>query len=402
MVPDPAKLQAEGWHISPQAVKEVAEEQECTEAECYNTLINLDLKRIGLPGLPPDCNSATCASIPGPVVLQVQAIKDVSKSSTSLSSGSARLLMLKLTDGKVNAKAAEHKRIDALNDMLPPGTKIQIKGATVRMGVIMLEPKCVKVLGGRVDALAEAHEFAQRYANVERSKGGDNDLDQAPAFKTFIPGRDNMKGIPRGAAKAAAQQAATPPPPGPSNATHASQPGLSLTQQTLAAATYALPGKGAPTGGAGQADKDGHKEEEASRRAPVDVAPVVFSVGAGPGQAKAGAKLQELLASKEAEAGGRGGRGGGRKGGRGGKGRRGRNNEDDGAGDEALTLEEYEAQKKAKLNSMLGGGSNKPSGAPPVGPSLAEQEAADQAMARALQAQLDMEEQVAAAQRQVE
>eukprot|EP00983_Pelagomonas_calceolata_P031489 987629-Pelagomonas_calceolata.AAC.1 len=58
---------------------------------------------------------------------------------------------------------------------------------------------------------------------------------------------------------------------------------------------YALPGKGAPTGGAGQADKDGHKEEEASRRAPVDVAPVVFSVGAGPGQAKAGAKLQELL-----------------------------------------------------------------------------------------------------------
>jgi len=46
---------------------------------------------------------------------------------------------------QVNAKAAEHKRIDALNDLLPPGTKIQIKGATVRMGVIMLEPKCVKV-----------------------------------------------------------------------------------------------------------------------------------------------------------------------------------------------------------------------------------------------------------------
>ena len=58
---------------------------------------------------------------------------------------------------------------------------------------------------------------------------------------------------------------------------------------------YALPGKGAHNGGAGQADKDGHKEEEVSRRAPVDVAPVVFSVGAGPGQAKAGAKLQELL-----------------------------------------------------------------------------------------------------------
>ena len=46
---------------------------------------------------------------------------------------------------QVNAKAAEHKRIDALSDLLPPGTKIQIKGATVRMGVIMLEPKNVKV-----------------------------------------------------------------------------------------------------------------------------------------------------------------------------------------------------------------------------------------------------------------
>ena len=46
----------------------------------------------------------------------------------------------------------------------------------------------VQVLGGRVEALAEAYEFAQRYANMERSKGGDNDLDRAPTFKTFVPG----------------------------------------------------------------------------------------------------------------------------------------------------------------------------------------------------------------------
>jgi hypothetical protein len=46
----------------------------------------------------------------------------------------------------------------------------------------------LQVLGGRVEALAEAHEFAQRYANVERSKAGDNDMDRAPSFKTFIPG----------------------------------------------------------------------------------------------------------------------------------------------------------------------------------------------------------------------
>lgn len=39
-----------------------------------------------------------------------------------------------------------------------------------------------------MEALAEAHEFAQRYANVERSKAGDNDMDRAPSFKTFIPG----------------------------------------------------------------------------------------------------------------------------------------------------------------------------------------------------------------------
>lgn len=46
----------------------------------------------------------------------------------------------------------------------------------------------LQVLGGRVEAMAEAHEFARRYANVERSKGGDNDMDRAPAFKAFVPG----------------------------------------------------------------------------------------------------------------------------------------------------------------------------------------------------------------------
>ncbi|EHA99688.1 RecQ-mediated genome instability protein 1 [Heterocephalus glaber] len=70
------------------------------------------------------------------------------------------MLMLQLTDGVVQMQGMEYQSIPALHSDLPPGTKILIYGnISFRLGVLLLKPENVKVLGGEVDALLE--EYAQ-------------------------------------------------------------------------------------------------------------------------------------------------------------------------------------------------------------------------------------------------
>lgn len=72
----------------------------------------------------------------------------------------SRMLMLQLTDGIVQVQGMEYQPIPALHSNLPPGTKILIYGiVSFRLGVLLLKPENVKVLGGEVDALLE--EYAQ-------------------------------------------------------------------------------------------------------------------------------------------------------------------------------------------------------------------------------------------------
>ncbi|XP_045418186.1 recQ-mediated genome instability protein 1 [Lemur catta] len=72
----------------------------------------------------------------------------------------SRMLMLQLTDGIVQMQGMEYQSIPALRNDLPPGTKILIYGnISFRLGVLLLKPENVKVLGGEVDALLE--EYAQ-------------------------------------------------------------------------------------------------------------------------------------------------------------------------------------------------------------------------------------------------
>uniref|UniRef100_A0A8D2E121 RecQ-mediated genome instability protein 1 n=1 Tax=Sciurus vulgaris TaxID=55149 RepID=A0A8D2E121_SCIVU len=71
---------------------------------------------------------------------------------------SSRMLMLQLTDGIVQLQGMEYQSVPALHSDLPPGTKILIYGnISFRLGVLLLKPENVKVLGGEVDALLEEY-----------------------------------------------------------------------------------------------------------------------------------------------------------------------------------------------------------------------------------------------------
>ncbi|KAM4877020.1 recQ-mediated genome instability protein 1 isoform 1-T6 [Thomomys bottae] len=73
---------------------------------------------------------------------------------------SSRMLMLQVTDGIVQMQAMEYQSVPVLHSDLSPGTKILIHGnISFRLGVLLLKPENVKVLGGEVDVLLE--EYAQ-------------------------------------------------------------------------------------------------------------------------------------------------------------------------------------------------------------------------------------------------
>ncbi|XP_075405957.1 recQ-mediated genome instability protein 1 [Tenrec ecaudatus] len=70
----------------------------------------------------------------------------------------SRMLMLQMTDGILQIQGMEFQPIPTLHSGLPPGTKILIYGnISYRLGVFLLKPENVKVLGGEVDALLEEY-----------------------------------------------------------------------------------------------------------------------------------------------------------------------------------------------------------------------------------------------------
>ncbi|MEQ2239136.1 hypothetical protein ILYODFUR_001431 [Ilyodon furcidens] len=67
-----------------------------------------------------------------------------------------RMLLLQITDGVQSLEAMEYQSIPALSATLRPGAKLQLQGKMVcRLGVVLLGPSNVKILGGEVEDLVE-------------------------------------------------------------------------------------------------------------------------------------------------------------------------------------------------------------------------------------------------------
>ncbi|XP_074052729.1 recQ-mediated genome instability protein 1 [Macrotis lagotis] len=104
-----------------------------------------------------------------PVYSQLQKLRGLNRSNDQVTAETqislkpweanpTRMLMLQITDGVRQIQGMEYQPIPALHQTIPPGTKILIHGnISYRLGVLLLKPENVKVLGGEVDALVEEH-----------------------------------------------------------------------------------------------------------------------------------------------------------------------------------------------------------------------------------------------------
>ena len=159
------------------------------QQQAFEQWLQTDLRSLGMSSLPASVSEAVKTVLQGNVCVQLDSLQDVSQPAyTQLQrlrgndrandqvgdftqvtqrpweAAPARMLMLQLTDGVQSAQAMEHKPVPQLNTGLPAGTKLLLRGPiTCRLGVLLLGPQNVQVLGGEVEELL--------HTNTQVSKG---------------------------------------------------------------------------------------------------------------------------------------------------------------------------------------------------------------------------------------
>ncbi|XP_067839246.1 recQ-mediated genome instability protein 1 [Heptranchias perlo] len=139
-----------------------------------------DLRDLEYPILPDGISETHKSELSGFYCLQIDSLVDVSQAAysqlqkirgkdttneqvtaTQISQRSweakpTRMLMLQLTDGIQELQGMEYQPVPALHISLSPGTKILLLGNIVcRLGLLLLKPENVRVLGGEVESLVE-------------------------------------------------------------------------------------------------------------------------------------------------------------------------------------------------------------------------------------------------------
>ena len=165
------QLQNKGWHLTDegyQKCKELINGKEDLQ-KVVAVALQTDLRHIGKQYLPDNINSGQVEKIEGPIVLQVQKVRNVAAPLINQESKTApRMLKLNLTDGVIHCVAIEFSAIMSLNEKIIPGTKVclQNRNINVTKGLILLKTSSdIKFLGGEVQKLKDKWETSN---NKER------------------------------------------------------------------------------------------------------------------------------------------------------------------------------------------------------------------------------------------
>ncbi|KFU87984.1 RecQ-mediated genome instability protein 1 [Chaetura pelagica] len=105
-----------------------------------------------------------------------------------------RMLLLQLTDGIHQIQGMEYQPVPVLHSNLPPGTKITVQGnISYRLGVLLLKPENVKLLGGEVDALLEEYSQERVLARLVGETEKPNSVGQAGHYQTVSRPVDELE-----------------------------------------------------------------------------------------------------------------------------------------------------------------------------------------------------------------
>ena len=103
----------------------------------------------------------------------VRVVDQANDDSTAASIQSKGPFKLLLQDARgVKVYALDIRGIDGLNTGMTMGVKLVLKNIDVRRGVIMLEPRNVQILGGKLEALDKAWKAGRKDRLIAAAKAG--------------------------------------------------------------------------------------------------------------------------------------------------------------------------------------------------------------------------------------
>nr|GEZ52557.1 RecQ-mediated genome instability protein 1 [Tanacetum cinerariifolium] len=124
---------------------------------CFERFLESDMNLCGAGLLPSNVGRMHLVDLPGPFVLQVDEIVNISQPLRQrykkANAGSHRCLKLSMTDGVQRVFGMEYQPIKELDVLAPAGLKVAISNVNVRHGLLMLVPEVFQVLGGLVEEL---------------------------------------------------------------------------------------------------------------------------------------------------------------------------------------------------------------------------------------------------------
>ncbi|CAA7397179.1 unnamed protein product [Spirodela intermedia] len=137
-------------------------------------LLNMDLRSFGSKSLPDPVGMKKLSQLQGPLILQVVHARDIYQSSIDAAFKDSqyhhRLLRLNLTDGHTEVLAIEYTPIPSINEVIVPGTKVLLENKiVVRNGILCLNSKVVRIIGGVVQSLFDEWKMSQKYSGFSRS-----------------------------------------------------------------------------------------------------------------------------------------------------------------------------------------------------------------------------------------
>ena len=165
-------------------------------------LLNTNIKGIGSSVIPKDVNRMDRKRLePRPMVLQLVESIDIMQPirlQDLHGNPTRRMLRLKLTDGETTCVCVEYEYLNNIkNKDLVPGVKVKLMSPLVRFGVVLLQPKTVEILGGRVSELADAWEVQQLYGGTKNRSGvkDGGEAENPPLFEHYVASRGKRKQV---------------------------------------------------------------------------------------------------------------------------------------------------------------------------------------------------------------
>ncbi|KAK0411954.1 hypothetical protein QR680_005942 [Steinernema hermaphroditum] len=166
-----ADLRSQGWHIDERKLEELLDGKE--DVNLKNFLLDNDMREYGDSVVVTKVDRRAGVLEAGTYVFQMTRQRNVSVPKMNEGSHQSGLYKYTFTDGHNSVSALRFDPVPGLTEKTMPGTKVLLTGPiTLEAGLLLIDAKNCRVIGGKVDKLIEKWQMDQHGISRTAAKSG--------------------------------------------------------------------------------------------------------------------------------------------------------------------------------------------------------------------------------------